>query len=685
VQPDPAPHAPPADPTARAAGQASFTALVAGRGLLYGGDYNPEQWPAEVWPEDVALMTAAGVNLVTVGVFSWGRLEPQPGVLDLAWLDRVLDLLAEAGIAVDLATPSASAPPWLAVDHPETSAVNPDGVRMSHGSRNHFCPTSPVYREHVLRIVRVLAERYGDHPALSMWHVGNEFGQVCYCDLCAEAFRGWLRQRYGTLDELNRAWGTAFWSQHHGRWSEVVPPRTAPYLHNPTQELDYRRFASDQLRDLYRVQADLLRELTPGVPVTTNFMGFFPLVDYRSWAGDLDVVADDWYADPADPRSPARAALTHDLMRSLGDGRPWALMEQATSAVNWRPHNLPRSAGTMLVDSLRAVAHGADAICYFQWRASVAGAERFHSAMLPHAGPDTDLHRSVVDQGAVLSRLRRVAGTRVDARAALVFDWQSWWAGRAPGSPSDRMDAVDQLLAAYEPLWREGIAVDVVHPGGELDGYDLVVVPGLYLVSDADAANLARVPERGGVLLVGPFSAVADPDAHVRAGRFPGPWAEVLGVSGEQHRPLPETGAQVRSDRFGDFRAVTWSELLRADGAEVLARYADAGLAGRPAITRRLHPSGGQAWYLSTVPPSDVLARILRDCADAAGVHGPVACPPDVEAIRRGDVLFLLNHGVETRTVRLPFPATDLIGGTRTPGDLVLPAESAVALIEEDR
>ncbi len=663
----------------------AFSTLVRERGLLYGGDYNPEQWPADVWAQDVALMSAAGVNLVTVGVFSWGRLEPQPGEWDVAWLDQVLDLLADAGIAVDLATPSASAPPWLAVDHPQTSAVNQDGVRMSHGSRNHFCPTSPVYREHVLRIVRMLAERYADHPALAMWHVGNEFGQVCYCDLCADAFRDWLRRRYGSLDELNRAWGTAFWSQHHGRWSEVIPPRTAPYLHNPTQELDYRRFTSDQLRDLYRIQAEVLRTVTPAVPVTTNFMGFFPGVDYQSWTDDLDVVADDWYADPADPRSPARAAMTHDLMRSLGDGRSWVLMEQATSAVNWRPHNLPRSAGTMLVDSIRAVAHGADAICYFQWRASLAGAERFHSAMLPHAGPDTDLHRSVIEQGDVLRRLRPVVGTRVDARAALVFDWASWWAGGAPGSPSDRMDAVDRLLDAYEPLWRAGIAVDIVPPGADLDRYRLVVVPGLYLVSDREAANVARVPERGGVLLVGPFSAIADPDAHVRAGRFPGPWAEVLGISGEQHRPLPDTGVEVRSELFGDFTAHTWSELLRADDADVLAHYAGAGLADRPALTRRTHTDGGSAWYLSTVPPADALHRIVLAAAEAAGLRPALDCPPQVEAIRRGDVLFLLNHGGQSRTVHLPYPATDLIGGTRTTGDLVLPAESAAALIEEDR
>jgi len=657
-------------------------ALTARHGLLHGGDYNPEQWPEQTWVEDVRLMQEAGVTLVTVGVFAWGRIEPQPGELDLGWLDRVLDLLAGAGIAVDLATPSASAPPWLAYDRPETSSVDAAGVRMSPGSRNHFCPTAPAYREHVLRVVRALVARYADHPAVAMWHVGNEFGQVCYCDLCAAAFRAWLRSRYGTLADLNRAWGTAFWSQHYGRWEEVLPPRAAPYLHNPTQELDFRRFTSDQLRDLYRVQAEVIRRAAPDVPVTTNFMGFFPGVDYRSWGADVDVVADDWYPDPADPRSPVRAALTHDLARSLGDGRPWVLMEQAAGAVSWRPHNLPRPPGSLLVDSVRAVAHGADAVCYFQWRASVAGAERFHSAMLPHAGPDTEVHRAVCEQGAVLRRLRPVAGTRVRAHAAIVFDWSSWWAAEAPARPSTRLRVLDQVLALYEPLWRAGTAVDVVHPGADLDGYALVLVPGLFLVSDGDAARIGEVPERGGVLVVGPFSGVTDADGHVRTGRFPVPWAGVLGVSGEEYRPLPDDGAPVTSAVLGDFTAVDWSEHLRADDAEVLATYGGAGLTGRPAVTRRTLPGGGQAFYLSTVPPAAVVDRLVREAAAAAGLSAPVTCPPGVEAALRGDVLFLLNPTEEPRVVRLPRAARDLVGGTTVAGELLLQPGSVAALVD---
>jgi beta-galactosidase len=664
-------------------------------GLLFGCDYNPEQWPREVWHEDVALMRAAGVNLVTVGVFSWALLEPRPGHFELDWLGDVLDLLNANGIAVDLATPTASPPAWLGVCWPQTRAVTAEGVRLSHGSRNHFCPSSPVYRDRALTIARALVDRFASHPAVRMWHIGNEYGQVCHCDLCGAQFQIWLQRRYGRLDELNRAWGTSFWSQRYDDWAEILPPRAAPYLINPTQTLDYRRFASDQLLALYLEQRDLVHAVAPQTPVTTNFMGFHPLTDYWRWAPEVDVVADDTYGDPADGDSPLRQGLAHDLMRGLADGAPWMLMEQAASAVNWRPHNLPKTPGRMRLDSLRAIARGADGSCFFQWRQSAFGAERFHSALVPHAGPQTRLHRAVIAHGAELRLLNRVIGTRVEARVAFVFDWSSWWAAEEPASPSDRLKVMDQLLAYYRPLWRAGVAVDVAPPGADLSGYDLVVAPQLYLVADEEARNLRRVVERGGVLLIGPFSGVADVDAHIRPGRFPVPFADLVGGSGEEYCPLPDNGVPVRSVELGDFVSTVWGERLRLDDGEAVATFAGGDLDGSPAVLRKRAPTGGEGWYVGTVPPQHVLDEIVDRCMRSAGVVGAIGRPPGenpalpdgVEAVRRGDVLFLLNVTGEERRVALTGAHQDLLTGTLLTGadaggTVRLGPEGAVALVE---
>jgi beta-galactosidase len=673
-----------------------FGALVAESGICFGGDYNPEQWPSAVWREDARLMQQAGVNYVTVGVFSWAEYEPTPGAREFGWLDEVLDVLHEHGIGVDLATPTASPPAWLGVRHPETLPVDADGVRLVAGSRNHFSPASQVYRDAALAITRDLAERYVTHPAIRMWHVGNELGQVCYGDEAAVRFRAWLRARYGDIDGLNEAWGTTFWSQHYASFDEILPPRRMPYHPNPTQSLDWRRYSSDLLLDVYREQRDAIRAVDDSRLITTNFMGFFPLADYASWAADLDVVADDAYPDPGDPLAPSSSALRQDLMRSLGGGEPWILMEQAAGAVSWRPHNLPKSPERSRLESLQAVARGADGICFFQWRASRAGAERFHSAMLPHAGPDTRLHQGIRRLGADLAGLRPVTGGRVPAKVALLWDWSSWWAATEVARPTDRLDPVAQLRAWHRALWADGVAADVVRPGADLSGYSAVLVPNLYVMEPADADALKQAVGRGASLVVGPFSGVADANAHVRPGRFPVLLADTLGTSGEEWAPLPDDGVELdtRWSGLSRPRGTVLGELLRADGADVLATFASGHLAGAPAITRHAPPSDGPArgttWYLGTVPDDETLAAVLRAALDAAGVEPALrglagynagrAAGDEVEAVRRGDVLFLLNHSGEPARLDVPGSWTDLLTGTTVSGEVTVGPTDAVAL-----
>ena len=638
--------------------------------IAFGGDYNPEQWPEATWAEDVELMQAAGVNLVTVGVFSWAMLEPRPGELDFGWLDRVVDLLHEGGIAVDLATATASPPPWLAARHPESLPVTRDGVRLSTGSRQAYCPSSPAYREAAVRMATAMAERYGQHPALALWHVNNEYGAhtpACYCDVSARDFREWLERRYGDLEALNAAWGTAFWSQRYGAWDEIQPPRLAPYSSNPVQELDFHRFSSDALLACYELEREVLGRLTPQVPVTTNFMGLFEPLDYWDWAAREDVVSHDAYPDPEDPVSHVDAALAADLMRSLRLGQPWMLMEQAASAVNWRPRNRPKRPGAMRRISLQAVARGADAIMYFQWRAARRGSERFHSAMLPHAGTRSRVHGEIRALGAELGRLAPVVGARVPAQVALVHAWDSWWGLEAPDHPSTELRLADRIRDHYRPLWDANVPIDVRPPGADLSAYRLVVVPNLYLLSAEAAAGLERYVAAGGHLLVSFFSGVVDEQDAVFAGGWPGPLREVLGLAVEEHWPLApgETLGLRGPDGTALGTASQWTEVVIPAGAEVVAQLAGGDLSGGPAVTRHRH-GDGVATYVATRPDPDALAALLAAACADAGVDGPpLQAPPGVEVVRRGDAVFLLNHTEEAVTVPLARSAASLLDGTR--------------------
>ena len=656
--------------------------------LCFGGDYNPEQWPEEVWLEDVRLMAEAQVNLVSVGIFSWSLLEPAPGRFDFGWLDRVLDLLHGAGIRADLATATASPPPWLAHRHPDVLPVTFDGRTLWPGGRQAYCPSSPAYRDAAVRLVEAIATRYADHPALALWHVNNEYGchvAHCYCDTSAAAFRRWLRQRYGDLERLNDAWGTTFWSQRYGDWEEIHPPRAAPTFVNPTQQLDFWRFSSDELLDCFRAERDVLRRITPDVPVTTNFMtpSFKPL-DYFKWAPEMDLVSTDHYLRPAEGPPTLDLALSGDLTRGLAGGAPWLLMEHSTSAVNWQPRNLPKRPGQMRRDALAHVARGSDGAMFFQWRASRAGAEKYHSGMVPHAGTDTRIWREVRELGADLRAIGEVQGSRVVADVALMWDWEAWWAVELDAHPSADVRFLERVRAFHTALHAHGVTADVAPPGRDLAGYRLVIVPSLYLVTDAGAEALARWVDAGGHALVSYFSGIVDPDDAVRLGGYPGAFRELLGVHVEEFHPLPAGDAVTLDDGS---RADLWIEDLRLAGASAVATYADGPLAGVPAITRKAHGKG-VAWYAATRLDESATHGLVARLCEGAGVRPAVERGASgLEAVRRrgseADYLFLLNHG--DRPVQVGEAGTDLLTGRAIDTQATIGAGDVVVLRQERR
>ena len=668
--------------------------------VLYGGDYNPEQWSEDVWKEDARLMREVGVNLVSLGIFSWAKLEPRPEEYDFGWLDRIMDLLHENSVMVALATATASPPPWLAKLHPESLPVTEDGTTLHPGGRQHYCPSSVAYRERAAKLVGRIAERYKHHPALAMWHINNEYGchvVECYCDVSAAHFRGWLKERYGDLDALNEAWGTAFWSQQYSDWEEILPPRTAPTFANPTQQLDFRRFSSDALLECFELEKEILREATPEIPITTNFMGFFKPLDYWKWAKREDIVSHDCYPDPSNPEAHIWAAMTYDLMRSLKGnpgggpgGKPWVLMEQTTVRVNWRERNAPKKPGQMRLWSHQAVARGADGIMFFQWRASRAGAEKFHSAMVPHVNPEeSQSWREVKRLGADLGKLDAILGATGDAETAILLDWESWWALEVDSKPSTAIRMLDGIYTFYEPLFEANVPVDFVHPGADLSGYKLVIAPNLYLVRDEASENIVEYVRGGGTLVMSFFSGIVDENEHIRLGGYPAPFRELLGLQiedfiplsvGEENRLLTKDGASYPCD--------LWADLIHLEGAEPLATYVDGFYAETPAATR--HSFGeGVAYYLGTRSEGRYTKSLLEEVAREAGLRIPLEVPPGVEVVRRrsreSSFLFLLNHNEEPVEIALEQPGTNLLTDEERGGTLTLEPLGVVVVEETDR
>ena len=663
--------------------------------ILYGADYNPEQWPEAVWQEDMRLMKLARVNMVTINVFSWALLEPAPGEYFFEQLDRIMDMLAEHGIAADLATATATPPTWMSHKYPDMWPVTRDGKRLSYGSRQHYCPNSIDYRRKATALVRRLAERYGGHPALAMWHVNNEYGdhiKACYCDACAVAFRRWLKIRYKTLDALNVAWSTSFWSQRYYDWEDILPPRLTPAGNNPGQMLDYQHFMSDSLLACYQLEATILREITPSIPITTNFIVAFKPVDYFHWARDVDLISFDIY--PANSTPPWENAFRHDLMRSLKDGQPHLVMEQTPGQLNWMAQNPHKRPGRIRLQSMQAVARGADGVLFFQWRQSLGGAEKFHSAFVPHEGSE---HGRIFQQaariGAELERIATaVVGSRIQAEVAIIMDWQNWWAVEYLPGPSDRLRYLEQVKLWYSALHGLNVAIDIVPPAHDLKQYRVVIAPLLYMLKAGVAQHFERYVADGGTLLTTFFSGIVDEYDRVVPGGYPGELRKLLGIYVEEFDPWTEEMSNeiviLDGPLQGKYACDLWGEVVHLEGANALGVFARDYYANGPALTVNAF-GDGSAYYLATQASDALLSQLVSMLCQQAGVSPLMETADGVEVTRRTrsdgrNVYFLLNHHDSAEQVLLPRGTyLSLLDGSELEGQVEIAERDVLILLEK--
>ena len=603
--------------------------------IWYGGDYNPDQWPEEVWDDDVRLMKKAGVNLVSVGIFSWAKIETSEGVYDFDWLDRIIDKLGEAGIAVDLASATASPPMWLTQAHPEVLWKDYRGDVCQPGARQHWRPTSPVFREYALKLCRAMAEHYKGNPYVVAWHVSNEYGchnRFDYSEDAGHAFQQWCEERYGTIDAVNDAWGTAFWAQRMNDFSEIVPPRFIGdgNFMNPGKLLDFKRFSSDALKAFYIAERDTLAEITPDLPLTTNFMvsASGSVLDYDDWGDEVDFVSNDHYFIPGEAHLD-ELAFSASLVDGIARKDPWFLMEHSTSAVNWREINYRKEPGQLVRDSLAHVAMGADAVCYFQWRQSKAGAEKFHSAMVPHAGEDSAVFRDVCELGADLNKLsdEGILGSRLaKSRVAVVFDYESEWATEHTATPTQHVHHVDEPLAWFRALADQGVTADVVPVRGAWDDYEMVVLPSVYLLSEETTRRVRDYVVGGGRLVVTYYTGISDEKDHVWLGGYPGSIRDVVGVRVEEFMPMGDdfTGVPDRLELSNGAVAHDIADVIGSvDGtATVLETFKDdpwTGMDGAPAIVA--HTFGeGRSVYVGARLGRDGIALSLPEILDSLGM-----------------------------------------------------------------
>ncbi len=635
--------------------------------LLHGGDYNPEQWrhmKEEIWPRDMQLAKAAGINTLSVGIFSWAVLEPREGEYDFSFLDEIMDLLAANGMKAVLATPSGAKPQWMAEKYPEVLRVRADRTRELYGVRHNHCLTSPVYREKVRAINTALAQRYKAHPALGLWHISNEYGGECHCPLCQQRFHAWLEKRYGTIDNLNQSWWNTFWSHLYPSFDAVESPSPIGERDNPALALNWRRFTSDQFRDFYEWEIAPLKAITPEVPCTTNMMSTYEGIDYFNLGHALDVSSWDnypgWTGDARDGRVLMDAAFNHDLMRGAGGQKPFMMMESSPSAVNWQPINRLRQPGVLMLQSMQAIAHGSDSVQYFQFRKGRGGAEKYHGAVVDHVGTnETRIYREVSEVGSQLSALKALTGSAPESRIALIYDWENRWAlENAAFGHKQHQRYEDTVRSHYRALRGLAYDVNIIDQTCALDGYSVVIGPMTYLLRPGFAERVQAFVLGGGVYVGTYVSGWVDEDDKCFLGGWPGPLKDVFGLWDEETDALDET----QHNRFSwcgkTYQVNDYAALVHARGAEVLAAYDEKFYRGYPALTRNAYGKG-LAYYLAARTGEEFLRDFYAALLAKQGLAPLIRdLPAGVDCTSRtgdqGRFLFVLNGNPSPVTVNMP-------------------------------
>jgi beta-galactosidase len=663
--------------------------------FYFGVDYYPEHWPQDRWPEDARLMAKAGFNVVRLAEFAWSYLEPRPSCFDFDWLDRALEVLQTRDIHMILSTPTASPPPWVMAMYPDAYRVLHSGQRQAYGNRREYCPTHPGYRERGRIVTQALAEHYAEHPAVIGWQIDNEFGDRCYCPICQVYFQAWLQEKYDSLDGLNAAWGTVFWSHVYTDWSQIPVPAETGGSANPGLDLDYRRFMSDTYVHFQQEQIDILRQTCPNHFVTHNLMGFgYDRINYFDLARELDFVAWDNYPrgfrDMQAEVDPSLAALSCDTMRGLRHQNYW-VMEQQSGPSGWEVVGLTPRPGELRLWAYQSIAHGADAVVFFRWRTARFGTEEYWHGVLDHHGRPGRRYEELKRVGGEIENIgARIHGSLVKPVVAMILSYDSRFAFQLqPNNP--KFDYSSHFYAIYRALHRWNVPVEIVAPTDDLTPYKLVIAPALYVLPEQAAVNLKRFVESGGLLVVTPRTGVKDEANRVVDQRLPGLLAELCGVEVDEYDSLP---ADVRNElefalpelaSASPAFASVWCDVLKPTAATVVARYTQAYYAGQPAIT--LNRTGqGQAVYVGTFGDAGLYAALARWLLDLVDVQPLLAAPEGVEVTERWQddqrLLFLLNHTERSHEIAISGCYEDLIGDSVFEDSVTIASRDVLVLVE---